>query len=65
MAKKFAPIVPTLAHVRCAVSMRKGTLEEALEIMDRPDDDVGSMLMRAQIDVLAKVLKVIDGTVEW
>lgn len=64
MARKFTPIPPSLSYVRCAVSMRKGTLEEALGILGRDENDVGVVRMRAQISTCAWVLGLIDGKVE-
>lgn len=64
MARKFAPLAPSLAYVRCAVSIRKSTMEEALVIMDRDDDDPGTLRMRVEISTCAWVLGLIDGKVE-
>ena len=64
MARMFAP---SLSYVRCAVSMRKAALVEALEaleLMDLPDDDPGVVVMRTRVDTCVWVLGLIDGKVE-
>jgi peptide subunit release factor 1 (eRF1) len=51
---------PTLAYVRCAVSMRRAMLVEALDLMDRDEDDLGVMLMRRDVETCGWVLEMID-----